>query len=290
MAKKDFYEILGVNKNASGEDIKKAYRTLARKHHPDVDKSEGAHERFKEINEAYQALSDPQKKAAYDQYGHAAFDQSAGFGASGGPFAGGQGGYQTYSWGSGGGDFGGFADPFDIFEMVFGTNSPFGRQARVQRYMLQLTFDEAVHGVTKEVTIEGKKETIKIPAGVDDGTEIKFSSYVIVTQVKPHPELHRRGYDIFVEKEISFAQAALGDTVDVPTIDGRVKIRIPAGTQPGTQIRLRGKGVPHIRSSSRGDEYIIVKVTVPTKLSSEEKKLLEELEQVSKADKKHNWF
>ncbi len=286
---------MGVPKNASGEDIKKAYRTLARKHHPDVDKTEGAHEKFKEINEAYQVLSDSQKKEAYDQYGHAAFDQASGFGGAGGPFGGGQGGnYRTYTWSTGGEnagyDFGGFSDPFDIFEMVFGSNSPFGKQARVPRYMLQLTFGEAVKGTTKEVSLDGKKETIKIPAGVDDGTEIKFTNYVIVVQVASHPDLHRRGYDIFVEKEISFAQAALGDIVEVPTIDGLVKIRIASGTQPGTQIRLHGKGVPHVRSSSRGDEYVIVKVVVPQKLSSEEKKILEELKKVSKKDPKHSWF
>lgn len=296
--KKDFYEILGLSKGAGDADVKKAYRTLARKHHPDVDSSPGAHERFKEINEAYQVLSDPQKRAAYDQYGHAAFDPSTGSGPFGG--GAGQGGYRTYTWTSGGPsassgqgdfgfDFGGFADPFDIFEAVFGSTSPFGRQARLPRYVLNLTFDEAVHGVTKEVEIEGKRQKVKIPAGVDDGTEIRFSNYVIVTQVRPHSELHRRGFDIFVEQEISFSQAALGDTVEVPTIDGPVKIRVQPGTQPGTQIRLRGRGIPHIRSSGRGDEYVIVKVVIPQKLSTEEKRLLEDLEKASKTKKK-SWF
>src|SRR3989344_3334944 len=184
--KKDYYEILGVSKNASADQLKKAYRNLARKHHPDVDKSQGAETKFKEINEAYQVLSDTQKKSAYDQFGHAAFEPGGGFGGAGagGPF-GGQGGFRTYTWSTGGGDtgsdFGGFADPFDIFEAFFGGQSPFGRQARLPRYVINLTFEEAVHGTQKDVEIEGspreagKRQKIKIPPGVDDGSEIRFA-------------------------------------------------------------------------------------------------------------------
>ena len=289
MATKDYYEILGVSKNASSEQLKKAYRNLARKHHPDVDKSQGAEQKFKEINEAYQVLSDSQKKSAYDQYGHAAFAPGGGFGPSAGSGQG-QGGFRTYTWSSGGGpqganfdfDFGGFSDPFDIFEMVFGERSPFGQSTRrVPRYVLNLDFMEAVHGVEKQIDIDGKRQKVKIPAGVDSGSEIKFSNFAIICQVSAHPRLARRGWDIVSEKEISFSQAALGTVCEIETIDGDVKIRIPAGTQPGTQIRLRGKGVPHVSGHGRGDHYVIIRIKVPNKLSREQKRLLEELEELS---------
>lgn len=278
--KKDYYEILGVQKTASTEDIKKAYRREARKYHPDVNKAAGAEEKFKEINEAYQVLSDSQKKAAYDQFGHSVFEPGGGFGA-GRP---GQGGYQTYTWSSGdfgGFDFGGFADPFDIFEAVFGSASPFGRQARLPRYRLRLDFMEAINGTQKQIEIEGKRQTVKIPAGVDDGSEIRFSEYIIVCQVSPHPKFKRRGYDIITEHEITFAQAALGTVTEIETIEGPVKIRIPAGTQPGTQVRLRGKGVTRVSGHGRGDHYVIIRLHVPSRLSRRQKQLLEELEEES---------
>ena len=278
--KKDYYEVLGVSKSASADELKRAYRTQARKHHPDVDKSSGAEEKFKEINEAYQVLSDPQKKSAYDQFGHAAFQPGGGFGgAQGGP----GGGFRTYTWTGNpqdfNFDFGGFADPFDIFEMVFGERSPFGRQARLPRYLINLDFMEAVHGTTKEVDIGGRRQKIKIPSGVDDGSEIRFSEYVIVCQVSPHPKFKRRGYDIITEHEISFSHAAVGTVAEIETIDGPVKIRIPAGTQPGTQIRLRGKGIRRVSGHGQGDHYVIIRLQVPTRLSRHQKDLLEELEE-----------
>ena len=280
--KKDYYEILGVSKSAAADEIKKAYRIKARKHHPDIDKSAGAEGKFKEINEAYQVLSDAQKKSAYDQFGHAAFQPGGGFGGAG---AGPGGGFRTYTWTGNPGDinfdFGGFSDPFDIFEMVFGERSPFGQQARLPRYIFNLDFMEAVHGTTKEVDIGGRRQKIKITAGVDDGSEIRFSEYIIVCQVTPHAKFKRRGYDIITEEEISFSQAALGTVAEIDTIDGPVKIRIPAGTQPGTQIRLRGKGIKRVSGHGQGDHYVIVRVPVPNKLSKEQKKLLEEFEQLS---------
>ncbi|KKR55328.1 MAG: DnaJ-class molecular chaperone [Candidatus Curtissbacteria bacterium GW2011_GWA1_40_24] len=162
--------------------------------------------------------------------------------------------------------------------MVFGQRSPFGRQARLSRYVINITFDEAVHGTQKEVEIEGKRQKIKIPAGVDDGSEIRFSNYIIVCQVSRHPKFVRRGYDIVTEHEISYSRAALGSVEDIETIDGPVKIRIPSGTQPGTQIRLRAKGVPRVSGHGQGDHYVIIRVKVPSKLSRDQKRLLEELE------------
>lgn len=289
--KRDYYTVLGVSKSATLDEIKKAYRSMARKHHPDVDKTPNATERFKEINEAYQALSDPQKRQAYDQFGHAAFDRSQGVPGGAGGYAGGQQGPFSYSWSYGAGqpgqpgqdfDFGNFADPFEIFESFFGCQSPFSRgYRRKPTYQLHVTFDEAVRGVEKEVTIEGKKAKIKVPAGVDDGTRIQFDDFSIITSVGLSKEFKRQGYNIHVEVPVSFTQAALGDVVEVPTVDGKISVKIPAGIQSGTAIRLKEKGVPFVRGNGRGDQYVHISVITPTKLSNKEKELLKQLESVS---------
>ncbi len=279
---KDYYELLGVSKTASEDEIKKAYRKLALQYHPDRNKEKGATEKFKEITQAYEVISDPQKRKTYDQFGAAAFDGN-GAGAGQGPFGGGFGGQQgpfSYTYTSGGGDFGGFSDPFEIFEQFFGGG--FSRGPRRPVYSVRITFMEAAHGVTKKVSIDGKNETIKIPAGVDGGSRIRFEKYDIVTEVEPSKVFERQGYDIITQVNISFTQAALGAEVSVETIDGDVKIKVPSGTQPGTILRLGGRGIKHVRGSGRGDQYVKIQVVVPKNLSSKQKDLLKEFDEPQK--------
>lgn len=286
---RDYYEVLGVGKSASAAELKAAYRKQALAWHPDRHKEDKkiAEEKFKEINAAYEVLSDPQKKAAYDQYGHAAFQQG-GFGNAQGPFAGGGQTYRqgpftyTYTTGSPGqgfdfGDFG-FSDPFEIFEQFFG-GSPFGGRRRAQKpvYSLQVDFMDAVHGASKEVEMDGKRKTIKIPPGVDEGTRIRFDDFDVVISVRPHTHFKREGYDIYIDVPLSYPDAALGTVIEVPTIEDSVKLRIKPGVQPNTLMRLRGQGVPHVRGGGRGDQYVRLVITVPTHLSRQQKELLEQL-------------
>ena len=287
MAKRDYYEVLGVSRNATLDEIKKAYRRLALKYHPDRDKSPGAERRFKEINQAYEVLSDAKKRQMYDQLGHAAFEPGArpfaGRTYQKGPFT-----YTYYGPGEGfpGFDFGafgfgGFSDPFEIFESFFGSASPFGRRARIPRYRINIDFMEAVRGCERTVDVEGKKVTIKIPAGVDDGSRIRFGDFYVIVSVSSHPEFRREGSDIYITREISFPEAALGTTLKVPTIEGEVKVKIPPGLQSGTAVRLRGKGVPRLHGRGKGDQYVLIRVQTPTRLSPEQKELLKRFEETS---------
>lgn len=277
--KRDYYEILGVDKNSSQADIKKAYRVLALKYHPDKNKSDDAEEKFKEINEAYQVLSDEKKRQTYDQFGHAAFSQAGGMGAN--PFAGGtrSGPFTyTYTQGSGGPNpFQGFdfGDPFEIFDQFFGGG--FTRQAQRPRYSLRIEFMEAVNGTTKEVEIDGKKRKIKVPAGADDGTRIRFKDFDISIDVKAHPRFKREGYDVYVDEKIAFTLAALGGVKQVKTLDNGLNLRIRPGTQSHTLVRLRGEGIRHIRGGGRGDFYVRLIVEVPEKLNKEQKELIQQL-------------
>ncbi len=280
----DYYEILEVSRNASLEEIKAAYRKQALKWHPDRNKSPEATERFKKINQAYEVLSNPQKRQLYDQYGEAAFKDRNGFGAT----TGGQyyqyGPFKVYTNFSGEDssfefDFEGFSDPFDVFEQFFGFQSPFGRRKQKREiYKITLTFEEAVQGVKKDIVVKGEKKTIKIPAGIDDGMRIRFSDFDVLVHVKPHPYFKRRGQDIYFEKEISYPLAVLGGTVEVPTINGMVKLKVKPGTLSGTTVRLRGQGIPYPQSYNKGDQYVVFKINVPSRVSSKAKKLLEELE------------
>lgn len=277
--KRDYYEILGVDKSATADQIKTAYRQLALKFHPDRNKAPDAEAKFKEINEAYQVLSDPKKKQTYDQFGHAAFDPASGMG--GNPFSGGfQQGPFTWSYSTGGQNpFEGsdFGDPFEIFEAFFGGSmGGFGRQRR-PRYSLSIEFMEAVKGAEKHVTIDNKEHTIKIPAGANDGTRLRFEEFDITLDVKPDPRFKRDGYDLFIDEDISFSMAALGGTVEVPTIDNTLKLKVRAGTQSHTLVRLRGEGVPHLQGRGKGDLYVRLIVKVPEKLTKEHRKLIEQL-------------
>jgi molecular chaperone DnaJ len=346
-SRRDYYEVLGLERSASDTDIKKAYRMLARQYHPDVNREPDADARFKEIAEAYEVLSDPDKRAAYDRFGHA--------GLSGNGFS----------------DFSGFGGLGDIFEDIFAGFGMAGRQKSPRgprrgadmRYDLEIDFEEAVFGVEKEIEVprhelctrcdgtgaepgtspttcpqcrgtgeirrvqqsllgsfvnvatcsrcqgegtiittpctecHGRKKirhtrtiSVTIPAGVEDGTQLRLSGegelgdrggppgnlYVFLS-VQKHPLFLRRGTDIFLELPINFAQAALGDEVKVPTLEGEEKFTIPAGTQTGKVFRLRGKGVPHLRGTGRGDMLISTRTVTPTRLNDEQKDLLRQL-------------
>jgi len=281
--KPDYYDILGVNKSATADEIKKAYRKQALEWHPDKhkDNKEAAEKRFKEINEAYQVLSDTQKRQAYDQYGHAAFTPGGGFGAQGqaNPFAGfGKQGPFTYSYSTGGNAAGfDFGDPFEIFEQFFGGGTPFRQARSVPRYSIDISFMEAVNGVEKEVSLEGKKRKIKIPAGVDEGTRIQFDDFILSVNVRPHEIFERDGADIYVRVEIPYSLAALGGEIKVPTVDEELKIRVRAGTKSGSMMRLKERGIKRLRGSGKGDQYVRLIVDVPNRLTREQRAIVNDL-------------
>jgi molecular chaperone DnaJ len=350
MTERDYYEILGVPRTASADELKAAFRKLARQYHPDVNKEADAEERFKELNEAYAVLSDDQRRAAYDRYGHAGV---RGPGGSAPDFN---------------VDFSDFADIFgDLFGFGFGRSAARQRNAPRRgadlQYQVDLTFEEAVFGVEREISItrdepcrtcngsgaepgsspvrcptcngagevrqvrqtilgsmvqvstcpqcHGQREIINnpcrtcsgrgvetrtrqkvvgIPAGVDTGTQIRLAGegqpginggpsghLFIAINVKPHKFFRRRENDILLDLTINIAQATLGAEVEIPTVDGAEKLKIPSGTQPGKVLNLKGKGVPRLRSNGRGDQKVIVNVQVPTSLTTEQHKLFEQL-------------
>src|SRR5215471_4150753 len=337
MAKRDYYDVLGVEKGAGEEEIKKAYRKLAVKFHPDKNPGDkAAEEKFKELGEAYEVLNDPQKRAVYDQYGHAAFDRRAG----------------------GFGRAGGFHDPFEVFREVFGGGSIFedlfggGQQDPSQsqrgedlRYDMEITFTkpekcEECQGSGAEAgskarncpTCGGRGQVIssrgifsiaqtcphcqgagriidkpckvcrgngrrertskiklRIPAGVDTGSRLRSSGngeaglrggpsgdLYVVLHVKPHTIFQRDGDDLLCEVPVSFVQAALGAEIEVPTLSGKSQIAIPAGTQPGTMFRLKGKGIKNVQGYGHGDLHVRINVEVPTHLTAAQKAKLQE--------------
>jgi DnaJ-class molecular chaperone len=293
----DFYSILGVSKSATKADIKSAYRKLALKWHPDKNKTSEAADKFKEINNAYEVLSDDDKRKNYDQLGHENYSKygsranGAGAGWPGGAGGGHQSGPFTWTYTSQGGQGGnpfegfdfngqGFSDPFDIFESFFGGG--FGRQQQRRNiYQIQISFEDAAHGIEKNVSIEGQSKKIKIPAGIADNTRIRFSDFDILVSVQESKLYHREGQDLYVKKEILFTKAILGDTIDIPTLDGKkVKIKVKPGTQHGSMVRLQNKGLPYPNRSKHGDLYVVFDVTMPKKLSRKQKEALEEFEKL----------
>jgi molecular chaperone DnaJ len=343
--KRDYYEVLGVDRNASGAEIKKAFRKLAMQSHPDRNKDHGAEGRFKEINEAYEVLSDPEKRAAYDRFGHAG---TQGFGGRG---------FEGF-------DFGGFGDIFEAFFGGLGTARRTGpRQGEDLRYSLTISFEEAVFGCEKEVEIvrvevcsvchgtkhepgsepetcsacngtgevrraqrsifgqfinvttcsqcygegsiitkpcpdckgqgrerKARKVVIKVPPGVDDDIQIRLSgegdvgrnggspgNLYVTLSVREHKLFKRDGDHILYELPINFAQAALGDEVEIPTLDDGFTLKIPAGCQNGRTFRLKEKGVPHLRGHGRGDQLVRVHVVTPQSLDDKQQRLFKEL-------------
>jgi molecular chaperone DnaJ len=306
-AKKNYYDILGVSKNASEDDIKKAYKKLAKEHHPDMvkdsDKST-AENRFKEINEAYQVLRDPQKRNMYDQFGH------TGQGFTGAGTRGGPGGYGQSQWGpftytySSGGQSADF-DPFDIFEEFFGFRGFGGsrkpRKGKNLYYEMSLPFKEAVTGIEKEIKVESGNVKIKVPPGIRHGTEMRFNGKgmpgpegtlngdLFITFRIPTPKEfnQRAGDDLGTIKEIDFTQAILGDEIEIPVVDehssdgvGKAKLKIPQGTQPNTQFRVRGRGMPRLRGKGSGDIIVQVMVKIPKRLNNKQKELLEKYKNI----------
>ena len=296
MAKRDYYEVLGVSKNASDDEIKKAYRKLAVKYHPDKNPGDKeAEAKFKEINEAHDVLSDKQKRARYDQFGHAGVG-----GAGGNPFAGGGnpfgGGFdfngQTFNFDFGGGAFD------DILGSLFGFGAGARRPRRGADYQtnVTLTFEEAIFGTNKTVSVDGKDMKVKIPAGIDDGMSIRLRGkggpapegatergdlYVRV-KVKPHKHLTREGAIILSEERISMVDAALGCEIEVETVDGKITMKVPAGTQSGTPFKLSGHGVPFRTDGDRGPHIVTIIVETPKNLSRKQKELLQEFKNSKK--------
>lgn len=356
--KRDYYEVLGISKDASKDEIKKAYRKLSKKYHPDINKEADAEDKFKEISDAYEVLSDDQKRAAYDQYGHAATD--GGFGGGGSGFGGGS--YQSYGgagfedifeqfFGGGGGGFGGFGggrrtqDPnapqagddlqynmdLEFEEAIFGTSETVSYKREVDCHVCEgvgaepgtnvktcptcsgsgvekqyqqtplgrvvsqsvchecsgkgKVFDEACHhchGAGRET--ETTKVKVNVPAGVEDGQSMRLNgqgnqgknngpagSLYVVFRVKRSEMFERDGSEIRYILPINFAQAALGDEIEVPTVHGKVSMKVPAGTQTGSKFRLRGKGAPKLNGNSNGDQTVTVKVMTPKNLNEEQK-------------------
>lgn len=270
--KRDYYDVLGVSKSASAAELKSAYRKQAMQWHPDRNKSPEAETKFKEINEAFQILGDPKKKVQYDQFGHAAAGQQ--YQQQQGPFS------YTYS-NMGGADFEGFGDPFEIFEQFFGGGMGRRRGPTKPHYSLHIPFMTAVTGGEEEIEVDGRRHKIRIPAGTDTGTHLRFEHFDVTFEVAPDPYFKREGANIFVDHPIAFTLAILGGETDVRTLDGKLTLKIRPGTQPGTMVRLTGRGMKNIRSlreGDRGDLYIKLTVTMPNKLSKKQKQILEEFE------------
>jgi len=285
MAGKDYYQILGVDRKASERDIKQAYRKLARQYHPDVNPGDkAAEEKFKQINEAYEVLSDKENRQKYDKYSDQwqyaeQFEKAQRQQAPGWNFS--QGGRRVYY---GEGNFGSlFDDLLGGFRFDRGQAQP--RRRRSLEYPVEVTLEEAYRGTTRTLSFaDGKRLEVKVPAGVRTGSGVRLAGkgaqggdlYLRVS-VKPHPTFERRGDDLLVGVSVPLVVAMLGGEVQVPTLKGKVALKIPAETQNGRTFRLAGQGMPHLDNSSRGDLMARVRVVLPTRLSAEEKELFKQL-------------
>ena len=293
MSKRDYYEVLGVNKNASDDEIKKAFRKLAIKYHPDKNPGDKeAEAKFKEANEAYSVLSDKTKRQRYDQFGHSGVG-GAGGGAGGNPFEGFNFNGQSFNFDFGGGGFGGLDD---ILGAMFGGGFRGVRRGRDYRTTTTIDFKEAIFGCTKNVSVDGEQIKLKIPAGIYDGQSIRLNGkggpapqeggqrgdlYVEV-RVRAHKRRTREGDLILSEVTISMVEAVLGTEVDVETVDGEVTMKIPAGTQPGTNFKLSGHGAPRLGSDERGPHIVTVNVEIPKNITRKQKELIEEFDKAKK--------
>ncbi|MDY6914511.1 MAG: DnaJ C-terminal domain-containing protein [Planctomycetota bacterium] len=316
MAERDYYDVLSVARNATDAQVKAAYRKLARKYHPDVNKAPDAAAKFREATEAYEVLSDPEKRKVYDQFGHAGLAGKFG-GAAGGepvytwrPGPAGGGGAYTVDFGDMFGGRGGFTGmSLDDLLAALGGAGP-ARRRRPQRgadleHHVTLDFTQAAKGATTSIRIRqpggGKAETIdvKIPPGIREGSKVRVrgkgavgpganGDLYIIIHVRPHPYFRRDGNDVYVDLPISITEAALGAKVQTPTIDGMTTVTIPPGTDGGKRLRLKNKGVPAADGKSRGDQYIVIRVVVPHEVSARGKELLKELESIQKYDPRSN--
>ena len=283
MSKRDYYEVLGVAKGASADELKKAFRRAAIEHHPDKG---GDETKFKEVNEAYEVLSNPEKRQRYDQFGHAGVGGAAGGG--GNPFGG---GFQGQNINFDFSDLGGFGDLFNTF---FGGGQQRQRRGRDLQTIIELGFEEAIFGVEKEVKISHRSANVKdgalkirVPAGVDDGSTIRLREHgehieggpagdlYVQIRVRPHKTFTREGSLILSAVHINMIDATLGTEIDVQTIDGKVRMKVPPGTQSGTDFKLSGHGVP-MGNDRRGSHIVTVIVDTPTKLSKKQQELLQE--------------
>ncbi len=290
MAKQDYYQILGINKGAAEKEIKKAYRKLARKYHPDVNPGDNSAEaKFKEINEAYEVLSDPDKRKKYDRFGDKwqyadQFTQSG----SRGPFGGFRQGGTTYEYT----DFSGAGGLGDIFGDLFrnfgggasGTRTrPRKRQAI--EHPTEITLEEAFSGTMRTIEVGKRRLEVKIPPGVNDGSKVRVAmgsdqpvgDVYLVISVKPHPRFERKGANLHTEVSIPLVDAVLGGEIEVPTLKGKLALKIPPESQNGKTFKLTRQGMPHLNGSGKGDLFAKLKVVLPTNLSDSEKKLFEKL-------------
>ena len=287
MAGKDYYNILGVNRNASEREIKQAYRKLARQYHPDVNPGDkSAEEKFKQINEAYEVLSDKENRKKYDKYGDQwqyadQFEKAGWQQAPGWDFR--RGGTRVYF---GEGDFGSLFD--DIFSDLYSRRQAQPRRRQSLEYPVEVTLEEAYQGTTRTLSFaDGKRLEVKVPPGVRTGSRVRLAGkgaqggdLYLVVLVKPHPVFERRGDDLHVGVSVPLVVAMLGGEVKVPTLKGKVALKIPPETQNGRTFRLAGQGMPHLGNSSRGDLLAKVKVVLPAKLSAKEKELFKQLDEL----------